>query len=154
MVLNMNNETNSLQGFQGLFFDEITELELVKLQKNGLSDIVKDMHVTFKFGEIEPFPSDLMEKEFNVKIIGYASDGKNSGFKVEIPENLKSYYKNENVPHITVSLGEINGVKGNAVDTGKLDFKPFDQDIKIPCQLGYFIFGKGKFLNNNIFMNK
>lgn len=150
----MDNELSLLEGFQGLFFDEKIEEELVKLQKNGLPNIIKDMHITFKFGKIEPFPSKLMGKEFEVTIIGYASDGKNSGFKVELPEDLKPYYKNENVPHITVSLGEVNGVMGKAVDTGKLDFKPFDKHLKIPCMLGYFIFGKGKFTTNSIFMNK
>lgn len=36
---------------------------------------------------------------------------KNSGFQVELPEELKPYYKNQNGPHIIVSLGEVDGVK-------------------------------------------
>ena len=42
-----------LKGYQGLFLDEETQEKLVEMQKNGLSDITKDMHITFKFGETE-----------------------------------------------------------------------------------------------------
>lgn len=69
-------ESKKLKGYQGLFLDEKTQEKLVELQKNGLSDITKDMHITFKFGETEQYPEELIGKEFNVKIIGYASDGK------------------------------------------------------------------------------
>ena len=68
----------TLKGYQGLFLDEETQEELVELQKKGLSDIVKDMHITFKFGETEQYPLELMGKEFRVKVVGYASDGKKS----------------------------------------------------------------------------
>lgn len=121
------------------------------MQKNGLSDITKDMHITFKFGETEQYPEELIGKEFNVKIIGYASDGKNSGFQVELPEELKPYYKNQNGPHITVSLGEVDGIKGKAVDTGTLNFEPIEEPFEIPSKLGYFVYGKGKVMDNSIF---
>ncbi len=140
----------TLKGYQGLFLDEETQEKLVKLQENGLSDIVKDMHITFKFGEIEKFPPELMGKKFKVKIIGYASDGKNSGFQIELPEELSPYYQNQNGPHITVSLGEINGVKGKAFDTGKLQFKPIEEPKEILGKLGYFVFEKGKIMDNSI----
>ena len=42
----------------------------------------------------------------------------------EIPEELKKYYRSSTIPHITVSIGEVDGVKGKPVDTAKLDFKP------------------------------
>ena len=121
------------------------------MQKNGLSDITKDMHITFKFGETEQYPEELIGKEFNVKIIGYASDGKNSGFQVELPEELKPYYKNQNGPHITVSLGEVDGIKGKAVDTGTLNFEPIEEPFEISSKLGYFVYGKGKVMDNSIF---
>ena len=143
-----------LKGYQGLFLDEKTEEKLIELQKDKLNSVVKDMHITFKFGQLNPFPSELMEKIFEVKIIGYASDGRNSGFQVELPEELKPYYENQNVPHITVSLGEVDGVKGKAVDTGTLKFESLEETINIPSQLGYFVFGKGKIMNNNIFKER
>lgn len=68
--------SKKLKGYQGLFFDEKTEEKLIELQGEALSDVVKDMHITFKFGDTEQFPTELMEKEFVIKIVGYASNGK------------------------------------------------------------------------------
>ena len=140
-----------MKGYQGIFFGEETKEKLVKLQKDPLEEIVKDMHITFKFGKTEKYPIELMEKETPLEVIGYASDGKNSGFKVKLPEYLEKYYENSAPPHITVSIGEVDGVKGKPVDTGKLDFKPLEEPVKISGKLGYFIYGKGKVLDNSAF---
>ena len=148
----MKNE--KVNGYQGIFFDKETEEKLVKLQKDGLENVIKDMHITFHYGELEPYPDELMGKDFKVKIVGYASDGKNSGFQVEIPEELKKYYKRQNVSHITVSLGEVNGVKGKAVDTGFMKFEPIEEPIEISGQFGYFEYGKGKILDNSSFIGE
>ena len=140
-----------LKGYQGLFFDEKSENKLIELQKEKLKENIRNMHITFKFGETEKYPEELLNKEFKVKIIGYASDGKNSGFQVELPEELKLYYKNQNCPHITVSIGEIDGIKGKPVDTGKLKFELLENPVEMNSKLGYYIFGKGKTMNNKIF---
>ena len=139
-----------LKGFQGVFFDNEVEQQLVNLQKNGLKNNIENMHITFKFGNTEKYPDELMAKEFNFKITGYASDGKNSGFTVELPKELKKYYKSSNIPHITVSIGEVDGVKGKPVDTGKLNFKPLDKPAEIYGKLGYFIYGKGMQMDNDV----
>lgn len=146
---------NKLNGYQGIFLNEETQKKLVQLQENGLSDIVNDMHITFNFGELYKFPDELMNKEIALKLIGYASDGKNSGFQVELPEELKSYYKNKNGAHITVSLGEVDGVKGKAVDTGTMNFEEIDP-VEISGKLGYFVFREdrtksGKVMDNSLF---
>lgn len=138
----------NLKGFQGIFLDEKTEEKLINLQKEKLEFNIKNMHITFKFGDIEEYPKELMGKKFKLNIIGYASDGKNSGFLVEIPKEIKKYYKNSSASHITVSLGEVDGIKGKAVDTGKLEFKPLNEPIEISGQLGYFIYGKGRCMDN------
>lgn len=148
-------ENDLLKGYQGIFFSEEVQKKLVKLQKRGLDSIIKDMHITFKYGELEKFPDELMNKEIMVKIIGYASDGKNSGFQVELPEELKKYYKNVNGAHITVSLGEVDGIKGKAVDTGVMEFEPIDP-VEISGQLGYFVYKKDrskseKIMDNSLF---
>lgn len=148
-------ENKILKGYQGIFFDEETQKKLVELQENGLSDIVNDMHITFNFGELYKFSDELMNKEIALKLIGYASDGKNSGFQVELPEELNSYYKNKNEAHITVSLGEVDGVKGKAVDTGTMKFEPINP-IEISGKLGYFVFREdrtksGKVMDNSLF---
>ena len=65
------------------------------------------MHVTFNYGRLYKFPENIVGKEVEVIIVGYGSDGLNSGFAVEIPEELNEFYKNKSVAHITVSLGEL-----------------------------------------------
>ena len=65
------------------------------------------MHVTFNYGRLYKFPENIVGKEVEVIIVGYGSDGLNSGFAVEILEELNEFYKNKSVAHITVSLGEL-----------------------------------------------
>lgn len=143
-------KSKKLKGFQGVFFGNETEEQLIALQEQGLDSNITNMHITFKFGDTEKYPDELMGKDFKIKVTGYASDGKNSGFSVELPEELKEFYKSSSIPHITVSIGEVDGVKGKPVDTGKLDFKPIDEPVEIPGKLGYFIFGKGMSMDNEV----
>ena len=139
-----------LKGFQGLFLEKEIEQQLIALQKKGLENNVENMHITFKLGDIEKYPEELIGKEFKIKITGYGSDGKNSGFSVELPKELRKYYKSSSIPHITVSIGEVDGVKGKPVDTARLDFKPLKEPVEIQGKLGYFIFGKGMSMDNSI----
>ena len=139
-----------LKGFQGIFLDNEVEKQLIALQERGLEGNIENMHITFKFGDTEKYPEELIGREFVIKITGYGSDGKNSGFSVELPEELKTYYKSSSIPHITVSIGEVDGIKGKPVDTAKLDFKPLKEPIEIQGKLGYFIFGKGMSMDNSI----
>ena len=138
-------------GYQGIFFDESVRAELIKLQKKGLNENIINMHVTFNYGKIYKFPENIVGTEVEVIIVGYGSDGLNSGFAVEIPEVLNKFYKNMSVAHITVSLGEISGIKGKAVDTGKLEFNKLDETVKIRGRIGYFLSGVGVVFDNSIF---
>ena len=144
-----------LKGYQGMFFNEDTQKLLLDLQNEGtLKNPVKDMHITFFFGNTEIFPDEIMEKDYRVIIDGYKSDGKNSGFRAKIPEELLQYYKNLSVEgeinsHITVSLGE----DGKAKDTGNLEFDDISP-VDIQGRMGYFIFGKGIVLDNNTVRNE
>lgn len=144
-------DQNNLQGFQGIFFDEETSKKLIELQKNGLSENIKNMHITFNFGELEKYPDWFIGKDLKVKLVGYASDGKNSGFSVELPEEVKQFYRKDTIPHITVSIGEVDGEKGKPVDTAKLSFEDLENPIEITGRLGYFIFDKGLAINNSAF---
>lgn len=147
-------EKKEMTGFQGIFLDEISKKRLIDLQERKLKYIVKDMHITFKFGKIEMYPEELLNKDYEVKIVGYAATDKNSGFQVELPEELKAYFKNENGPHITVSIGEVDGVKGKAYETGLLHFNEIKEPFMISGRLGYYIYGKGKIMDNTIFQEK
>ena len=51
------------------------------------------MHVTFNYGRLYKFPEDILGKEVEVIIVEYGSDGLDSGFAVEIPEELNKFYK-------------------------------------------------------------
>ena len=143
-------ENKELRGFQGIFFDDEVQRNLINMQSNGLEKNVNDMHITFKFGKIEKYPQEFIGKDFKVKLVGYASDGKNSGFSVELPDELSKFYKGSSNPHITVSIGKVNGEFGKPVNTGKLDFKPLDIPVQISGKLGYFIYDNGKCLNNDV----
>ena len=106
------------------------------------------MHITFKYGIVERYPDEVLGKEYEVELVGYASDGKNSGFSVIFKDELDKYYKGSIVPHITVSIGEVDGVKGKPVDTSKLEFKSIGSPVKISGKLGYFIYDKGLCFDN------
>lgn len=143
-----------MTGFQGIFLDETSKKRLIALQEKKLKYIVRDMHITFKFGKTEKYPEEVLNKDYEVKIVGYAATNKNSGFQVELPEELKAYFKNENGPHITVSIGEVNGIKGKAYETGLLHFSEIKSPFMISGRFGYYINGKGKIMDNSIFKEK
>ena len=143
-----------MTGFQGIFLDETSKKRLIALQEKKLKYIVRDMHITFKFGKTEKYPEEVLNKDYEVKIVGYAATNKNSGFQVELPEELKAYFKNENGPHITVSIGEVDGVKGKAYETGLLHFNEIKEPFMISGRLGYYIYGKGKIMDNTVFKKK
>ena len=143
-----------MTGFQGIFLDEISKKRLIDLQERKLKYIVKDMHITFKFGKTEMYPEEVLNKDYEVKIVGYVATDKNSGFQVELPKELKAYFKNENGPHITVSIGEVDGVKGKAYETGLLHFNEIKEPFMISGRLGYYIYGKGKIMDNTVFKKK
>ena len=76
-------------------------------------------------------------------LIGYGNDGNNSGFEIELSENLKPYYINydeinTNIlkkPHITASLSE----EAEAVNTKNLDFKKLPQKYTVKGRFGFWI---------------
>ena len=69
--------------------------------------------------------------------------------KLYTENELNEFYKNKSVAHITVSMGELNGIKGKAVDTGKLKFNKLDKILKIKGRIGYF--SSGVVFDNSIF---
>lgn len=134
--------------YEGIFFDEET-IELIhSLDNNKLERIYEDLHCTFKFmPKSDEIFNDIVGKSFELLIVGYGNDGKNSGFQVALPDKLLKYYKNSDkktkelvIPHITVSLSE----NGKAVDTGKLKFEKLNKPIKIIGKFGFYLRDKDK----------
>lgn len=135
--------------YEGLFFGEEMVKLIHSLETNQLENVNDELHCTFKYhpSENEIF-NDIVGKNFEVYLIGYANDGNNSGFEIELPAELRKYYINYEeqnpselkVPHITASLA--NGAK--AVKTKDLDFKPLEEPIKLVGRFGYWIKDEGK----------
>lgn len=145
---------SNIKGYKGIFFDEETSKKLEELQQNPLESPVQDMHITFKFGELDEYPAELMQQDVEVRLVGYGCDGKNSGFEVALPDDIEAkYYKGNRPIHITVSIGTVNGERGKPVDTAKLDFEPLTEPIMVSGRFGYFVFGEGKVMNNSCFDN-
>lgn len=69
--------------YEGIFFLEDTADFIHSLEKNRLPIINNELHCTFKYhpSEDEIF-DELIGKEFEVLIVGYANDGNNSEFEV------------------------------------------------------------------------
>lgn len=112
--------------YVGLFLDN---------QLDGcLSKKTVNQHVTLAFRPQEGFlQEDLLGKPFQVRLVGYACDLNNEGYRVEIPGELKS---NQQVPlHITVSTSD----SGKPVNTGYLKFQPIGAQTRtVSARYGYF----------------
>ena len=144
--------------YMGVFFDAEVMQELIERQGEKLPKLVKNMHCTFRYapsnGEIKNF-MEIVGQEFEIKVVGYCSDGKNSGYEIEIGPELNKYYNNthtidkDGIPtveptsmHITVSMSE----DGKAVDTGMLPFErlPEDKQFAVKGKAGVFMLDKEK----------
>lgn len=130
--------------YEGIFF-EVDMIELIhSLESKKLSKVNDKIHCTFKYhpAENEIF-NDIIGKNFEVFLVGYGNDGKNSGFEIALPNELIPYYINYDeekkdvlkTPHITASLSE----KAKAKDTKNLNFKPLAKPIKLVGKFGYWI---------------
>lgn len=102
--------------------------------KGKLERDIPDKHITTEFKPKEAHP-DLYGIGAWFKLTGYANDGKNEGYSVELfqinttaPEeyrkNLKALYNAISVPHITLSVTK----DGKPKDTANLDFEPVKRD--------------------------
>ena len=141
--------------YQAIFLYEEYIKKLIAAQGEKLPKIPRNMHCTFKFNpgdtEIETFSKKVLGKKVKMKVIGYASDGKNSGFQVELDPETETAYTNahtienggiprveKTIPHITVSMSE----DAKPVDTGKLHFMPLEEPFEITGVGGLFVVGK------------
>lgn len=135
--------------YEGIFFEADMVKLIHSLEITGLSKVNDEIHCTFKYhpSEEEIF-NDIVGKSFEVILIGYGNDGMNSGFQIQLPDELIPYYINYDeqnpdilkVPHITASLSE--GAK--ASNTKNLEFKPLKKPIKIVGKFGYWIKDENK----------
>ena len=130
--------------YEGLFFDEEAIKIIKSLEKKKLPIINDVIHCTFKYHPLEEeIFNELVGKEFEIELIGYGCDGKNSGFSLKLPDELLKYYINYEeknprkikIPHITTSLAE----NAKAENTKNLKFIPLENPTKITGKFGYWI---------------
>ena len=123
--------------YEGLFFDEETEKFIHSIEENRLEFVNDRIHCTFQYQPTnEEIFNDIVGKEYEIEIIGYACDGNNSGFEIKLPDELnKKKKKKDTIPHITASIKE--GAK--SINTKDLNFKKLDNPVKIFGKFGYWI---------------
>ena len=134
---------------EGIFFEGET-LDLIhSLEKEQLPIVGDEIHCTFRYHpSSDEIFNNLVGKEMEVLLIGYGSNGQNSGFQIMLPEELVPYYinyldedkKELRLPHITASLAE--GAK--ASNTKDLHFKRLERPIPIRGRFGFWIKEEGK----------
>jgi hypothetical protein len=130
--------------YEAIFLDEESINLIHELEENKLDRINDEIHLTLKYKpkDNEIF-NDIVGKEFDMYLIGYANDGMNSGFEIELTEELKPYYINYDEintttlkkPHITASLSN----EAEAVNTKNLNFVKLPQKYKVKGRFGYWI---------------
>ena len=130
--------------YEGIFFDKEIQDLIISLDKNKLPVLNDEIHCTFKSKPTnDELFDEIVGQEITIELIGYGSDGKNSGFEIKIPNEYKKYYINyeENDPtklkkiHITTSITE----DSKAYLTKNLNFIPLENPIKVTCKFGYWI---------------
>lgn len=130
--------------YEGIFFDSDTEQLIHLLEKPRLDVVNDEIHCTFKYHpNNEEIFDELVGQEIEVLIVGYGNDGKNSGFEIQLPDDIMPYYINYGdneqgeliKPHITTSLA----IGAKAANTKNLNFKKLDTPIRIKGTFGYWI---------------
>lgn len=115
--------------YVGLFIDEDGIKDLKNNEKCRLVKLPKSFHLTLEYKpkNLDSY-KNILGKSFKIKVVGYGSGSKNSGYLVELPDELLYYYKNTDKngeikpAHITMSLSN----DGHAVDTAFLNFQQID----------------------------
>lgn len=129
--------------YEGIFFEEEARKIIYEQEKVHLPEINDEIHCTFLYHPSnEELFDELVGREFLVTLIGYGCDGKNSGFEITIPKELKGYYRNWDSeknqfkkPHITTSLTS----DSKASYTKDLNFIPLERPIPVIGKFGYWI---------------
>lgn len=111
--------------YYGIFFKTLV--------KGVLEKDILDKHITCVFkpsAEQEKVMKAYLGKEYAVKVVGYANDGKNEGLLCEPVDSFPYYGANK--MHITLSVSK----EGKPVNTAFLDFKPIEEPYTIVGVMG------------------
>lgn len=108
--------------YWGLFIEDRS------LFKSNLENEVVWKHVTFGFKT--PCPIKMVGSRWTLKIVGYACDGDNEAYLVELPHEVKRFYGNVATPHITVSTSK----DGKPKNSGYLPFERLPEEEQFECE--------------------
>lgn len=79
--------------YEGIFFAKDTVELIHSLEGKKLSKINDEIHLTFKYHPSgKEIFNDIVGKEFEILLIGYGNNGINSGFQIQLPNELIPYY--------------------------------------------------------------
>lgn len=130
--------------YEAIFLDKESIKLIQELEENKLDRVNDEIHLTLKYkpNNNEIF-NEIVGKEFELYLIGYGNDGENAGFEVELSEELKPYYINNDeddnskikIPHITSSLAD----NAKAMNTKNLVFNKLPQKYKIKGTFGFWL---------------
>ena len=100
----------------------------------SLEKPIQYMHVTFGFKS--KVPTDILGETVEVSVIGYANDGKNEAYLVEVPEKYTPYVTNprKRILHITTSISS----SARPVDSNNLNFEPIDKPFTVTGRFGFY----------------
>ena len=98
---------------------------------------IEHPHVTF--GYKVPVPHDVpWNTMFEVTAIGYANDGLNEAYLVELPAECEQWYFGADSPHITLSVSP----ESSPAQSAFLEFEPIQRIFTIPMYFGYYAKGR------------
>ena len=130
--------------YEGIFFEGEDAKTIKSLEEKKLPIRSDILHCTFKYlPKKDEIFNQLVGKEFDVFLTGYACDGRNSGFSVQFTGDIDDYYINFEEtdssklkrPHVTTSIAP--GSK--PMNTKDLDFVQFEKPVKVKGKFGYWV---------------
>jgi hypothetical protein len=121
--------------YLGIFVDADKIIEVCR--DNGLPMLEKKISATHVTLSYMPASVDekILGKTVKFKLTGYANDGTNAGFKVELtdaPQTVTDSIDDGKILHLTSSLSE----KGYAKNTENLDFEPLAKPVELTGVVG------------------
>ena len=130
--------------YEAIFLDEESVKLIHQLETKKLDRVNDEIHLTLKYkpNKKEIF-NEIIGQTFSMYLIGCGNDNQNSGFEIELSEELKPYYINYDeqnpsilkIPHITASLSN----DAEAVNTKNLNFHKLPKKYLIKGRFGYWI---------------
>lgn len=128
--------------YEGLFFDKEDLEKILSLEEIKLDTINDVIHCTFKYKpKDEEIFDELVGKYYDVDLLGYGCNEKNSGFLIEFQDEIKKYYINYDekgkyiTPHITTSIKEGE----EPINTKDIAFNYYENPVRIKGRFGYYI---------------